>query len=110
MYLNLHAHSLYSDGHFSIAEIAKVFKAQNHAALILTDHDGLDPITTKIWQKMLDEAETVSDSIQFLLVWKSMFQALRNAFYLDMMLVGNGLKYWKQTVIMNYDFLPLKVG
>lgn len=64
MYLNLHAHSLYSDGHDTIETMAKVFKAQDHAALILTDHDGiLDPITTEIWQKMLNEAETVSDSL-----------------------------------------------
>lgn len=62
MYLNLHAHTLYSDGSDTIKELAKVYKAQDHAALIITDHDDIHfrPVP---WKAMLNDAETTSNEM-----------------------------------------------
>lgn len=60
-FLNLHAHSTYSDGSDSIEAMAKVFKQHGHAAFVLTDHDDIVvALTTQTWQKIKDECDSVS--------------------------------------------------
>lgn len=61
--LNLHCHSIHSDGSDSIEVLASAFKNNSHLALILTDHDYL--LTTDKWEAEVKEAKIVSKKLNY---------------------------------------------
>lgn len=58
MFINLHAHTNYSDGCSSIATYAEVAKRCNHVCLVITDHDYM--MTRDTYRQQLAEAELMS--------------------------------------------------
>lgn len=62
-WINLHSHTIYSDGSNSILEMATTAKNNNHVCLCITDHDYM--ITLNDFERQLIEAKEVSDKLDF---------------------------------------------
>lgn len=66
MKLNLHLHTLYSDGCDSMECMAKALREDGHVALVTSDHDYC--MTPETYKAQVEEAKALEESMQFPIV------------------------------------------